>query len=226
MKTKGLILALAAAVAVAAAPSAPARLIVVEASITELQRALQQRRVTSRDLVQQYLIRIALYEDRLNAIIYVNPRALEEADDGSGPLVVVDLDVGEPGMVVDDRVHDVDPVAVLAVLASPVTGDTVAGPLETCVLAGVHVQQVAGAGPLVAVGRLPHRPRRPREPRPAEHLPDGRVAEAGRAGDKARPPAGLAAAVTDRGLELGRELHQRAAIVLEHAVEDASAVRR
>jgi len=80
MKTKGLILAFAAAVAVAAAPSAPSRLTVVETSITDLQRALQQRRVTSRDLVQQYLTRIALYEDRLNAIIYVNPRALEEAD--------------------------------------------------------------------------------------------------------------------------------------------------
>jgi amidase len=81
MKTKGLILALAAAAAIAAAPSAPARLTVVEASISDLQRALQQRRVTSRDLVQQYLTRIALYEDRLNAIIYVNPRALEEADE-------------------------------------------------------------------------------------------------------------------------------------------------
>ena len=81
MKTKGLILALAAAVAIAAAPSAPSRLTVVEASITDLQHMLQQRRVTSRDLVQQYLTRIALYEDRLNAIVYVNPRAFEEADE-------------------------------------------------------------------------------------------------------------------------------------------------
>jgi len=81
MKTKALILALAAAVAIAAAASAPSRLTVVEASITDLQHALQQRRVTSRDLIQQYLTRIALYEDRLNAIIYVNPRALEEADE-------------------------------------------------------------------------------------------------------------------------------------------------
>ena len=53
---------------------------VVEASIGEMQRALQQHRVTSRELVQQSLTRIALYEDRLNAIVYVNPRALEEAD--------------------------------------------------------------------------------------------------------------------------------------------------
>src|SRR5215510_192280 len=81
MKTKGLILALAAVAAVAAAPSAPSRFTVVEASITDLQRALQQRRMTSRELVQQSLTRIALYEDRLNAIIYVNPRVLEEADE-------------------------------------------------------------------------------------------------------------------------------------------------
>jgi amidase len=80
MKTKGLILALGAAVALAAAPSAPPRFTVVEASITEMQRALQQHRISSRELVQQSLTRIALYEDRLNAIIYVNPRALEEAD--------------------------------------------------------------------------------------------------------------------------------------------------
>jgi amidase len=69
------------AVAVAALGTAqPRRLTVVEASISDMQRALQQRRVTSHDLVQQYLTRIALYEDRLNAIIYVNPHALEEAD--------------------------------------------------------------------------------------------------------------------------------------------------
>jgi amidase len=57
------------------------RFTVVEASIGDMQRALQQHRLTSRDLVQQYLTRIALYEDRLNAIIYVNPHALEEADE-------------------------------------------------------------------------------------------------------------------------------------------------
>jgi amidase len=80
MKTKALILALGAVVVLAAAPSTPPRFTVVETSISDLQRALQQHRVTSHDLVQQYLTRIALYEDRLNAIIYVNPHALEEAD--------------------------------------------------------------------------------------------------------------------------------------------------
>ena len=67
-------------------------------------------------------------------------RAFEEGDDGRSLLVVVDLGVGEPGVVIDDRVHDVEAVQVAAVLASTVTGDPVAGPLETDVLAGVHVQ--------------------------------------------------------------------------------------
>ena len=45
-----------------------------------MQRAMAQRRVTSRELVTQYLTRIALYEKRINAAISINPRALEEAD--------------------------------------------------------------------------------------------------------------------------------------------------
>ena len=90
---------------------------------------------------------------------------------------------------------------------SPVT--RCPGTLEACVLAGVHVQQIAGTGPLVAVGRLPHCSRRPRDPRPPEHLPDGRVAEAGRTDDQARPPSGLAPAGTDRLSELGRQLPRR-----------------
>ena len=53
---------------------------VVEATIPEMQAALKAGRVTSHDLVQQYLTRIATYEDRLNAAMYVNPNALAEAD--------------------------------------------------------------------------------------------------------------------------------------------------
>lgn len=53
---------------------------VVEASIPEMQAALKAGRVTSRDLVTQYLLRIATYEDKINAAITVNPKALEEAD--------------------------------------------------------------------------------------------------------------------------------------------------
>jgi len=53
---------------------------IVEASIAETRAALEQGRVTSRDIVAQSLMRIALYEDRLHAALYVNPRALEEAE--------------------------------------------------------------------------------------------------------------------------------------------------
>ena len=53
---------------------------VVEASIPDMQRAMREGRVTSRQLVEQYLIRIALYEENLNATLAVNARALEEAD--------------------------------------------------------------------------------------------------------------------------------------------------
>ncbi|HLK47767.1 MAG TPA: amidase family protein [Bryobacteraceae bacterium] len=52
---------------------------VVEASIAEMRTALDQHRVTSRELVTQYLMRIATYEDKLHAALTVNPRALEEA---------------------------------------------------------------------------------------------------------------------------------------------------
>ncbi len=81
----GLSLAVAVAAAcgggapVAPAPP-PAPFNVVEASIPDMRAALESGRLTSRQLTALYLERIAKYEDRLNAIITVNPRALEEAD--------------------------------------------------------------------------------------------------------------------------------------------------
>jgi amidase len=53
---------------------------VVESTIREMQSAMEQRRITSREIVLQYLTRIATYEDKLNAVIVVNPHALEEAE--------------------------------------------------------------------------------------------------------------------------------------------------
>ncbi len=53
---------------------------VVEATIPEMQAALKEGRTTSRDLVIQYLARIGMYENRLNAAISVNANALAEAD--------------------------------------------------------------------------------------------------------------------------------------------------
>src|SRR5262245_13928649 len=53
---------------------------VVEATIPDMQKAMAEKRLTSRELVTQYLVRIAMYEDRVNATLAVNPHALEEAD--------------------------------------------------------------------------------------------------------------------------------------------------
>jgi amidase len=61
-------------------PPAPAKFSVFEASIPEMQAALKSGRTTSHEIVQQYLTRIATYEDLLHAAITVNPKALEEAD--------------------------------------------------------------------------------------------------------------------------------------------------
>jgi amidase len=64
----------------AAQPPARAGFSVVEASIPQMRNALARRRVTSRELVRQYLERIASYEDKFHAALTVNPRALQEAD--------------------------------------------------------------------------------------------------------------------------------------------------
>src|SRR5580658_4997598 len=53
---------------------------VVEATIPEMQKAMEQGRLTSRDLVSQYLVRIALYEHTLHAAISIDATALQEAD--------------------------------------------------------------------------------------------------------------------------------------------------
>src|SRR5438552_6296184 len=54
---------------------------VVEATIPEMQAAMKKGKVTSRELVLQYLTRIAIYEDKLKAVITVNPNALKEAEE-------------------------------------------------------------------------------------------------------------------------------------------------
>jgi amidase len=77
---KALALSLIAGTAFAQAPKTAPPFSVVESSIADMRSALEQKRVTSRDLVLQYLSRIALYEDKLHAVITVNPNALAEAD--------------------------------------------------------------------------------------------------------------------------------------------------
>jgi amidase len=71
---------LALAVFLTPAVFAQTKLSVVEAGIPEMRKAMEQGKITSRELVTQYLTRIALYEDKLHAALTVNPKALEEAD--------------------------------------------------------------------------------------------------------------------------------------------------
>lgn len=52
---------------------------VVEATIPEMQLAMEEGRITSRELVEAHLVRIAMYEEEVNAIIAVNQNALAEA---------------------------------------------------------------------------------------------------------------------------------------------------
>lgn len=76
----GLVLASLPGTADAQRASSAAPVTIVETSMAELRTALEQKRTTSRELVRQYLERIATYEDQLNAVITVNPRVLQIAD--------------------------------------------------------------------------------------------------------------------------------------------------
>ena len=81
MKTRLVVLFLAILALAAKKPDAKPPFSVVEATIAAMQAALREGRITSRELVQQSLARIATYEDKLHAAITVNPNALKEADE-------------------------------------------------------------------------------------------------------------------------------------------------
>jgi hypothetical protein len=53
---------------------------VVEATIPEMQSAMEDGSLTSRELVEAHLVRIAMYEEVVNAVIAINPNALQDAD--------------------------------------------------------------------------------------------------------------------------------------------------
>src|SRR4051812_28964218 len=87
MKQTALFLLVSATLAQAPAARPPAQkprpqtppFSVFEASIPEMEAAMKAGRTSSHEIVQQYLTRIALYEDKLNAAITINPDALKDA---------------------------------------------------------------------------------------------------------------------------------------------------
>ena len=79
MKRAATVLALLVSVFVLL-PNGQGRFTIVEATIPQMQAAMARKQVTSRQLVEQYLMRIAIYEDKLNAVLAVNPAALQDAD--------------------------------------------------------------------------------------------------------------------------------------------------
>jgi amidase len=62
-------------------PAAPQPFQVLESTIPEMRAAMEQKRLTSRQLVTLFLARIGMYEDKLHCIVTVNPHVLEEADE-------------------------------------------------------------------------------------------------------------------------------------------------
>jgi len=79
LRTPLLLAALTAAACSSPAP-APVSFDPVEATIPEMQQAMAEGRVTSRQIVEAHLVRLAMYDHRVNATLAVNARALEEAD--------------------------------------------------------------------------------------------------------------------------------------------------
>jgi len=99
MRTLTSVLAAASIVAALAAAltaqTTPPRFTLEEATIQQIQSALRDRLLTCRGLVEQYLNRIDAYDKNgaaLNAIVMINPEALQTADDldrrfrQSGPI--------------------------------------------------------------------------------------------------------------------------------------------
>jgi amidase len=76
-------LVMAAVVMLMVARAAGQQFQLMEASINEIHRGLQSGKLTCHSLVQQYLDRVKAYDQQgpsLNAMLYVNPKVLEQAD--------------------------------------------------------------------------------------------------------------------------------------------------
>src|SRR3989442_9409284 len=81
MKGRAICVSILFGLAVITASGQRRPLTVIEVTIPEMQKAMKEKRVTARDLVEQYLTRIALYDAKLHATITVNTNALKEAEE-------------------------------------------------------------------------------------------------------------------------------------------------
>src|SRR5215210_7029643 len=83
LRPRTLLHLLSALLVLASAPSVWAQTVgIAGASVAELNKAFEAGTLTSEALVQMYLDRIAAYDQQgpaLNAMLFVNPRALEQA---------------------------------------------------------------------------------------------------------------------------------------------------
>jgi amidase len=74
-------LALLAASSCLFAQSPARKFSIVEATIPDMRAALERGKITSHEIVEQYLIRIALYDHILKSAITISPKAIEDADE-------------------------------------------------------------------------------------------------------------------------------------------------
>jgi len=80
MKRAVVLLSFATAAGVPLLPGQPQRPFnIVEATIPQMRTAMEEGRITSRELVSLYLARVGLYDARLHAVITANPNAMQEA---------------------------------------------------------------------------------------------------------------------------------------------------
>ena len=151
-------------------------------------------------------------------------RALGKRDDGVCALVGMQLAVGQARVVVDDRVGVLvaDLLAFLRAAPGAVAGDGVAWACEARVALGVHVQQIARAGPLVPVGGLARRLRSPRAARSLQHFPDRLVRHAGHARDQRGPQPVSRRAAQSRSSSSGEQRRGLLAGRLERSLRHAS----
>jgi amidase len=153
---------------------------------------MEDGRLTSRQLVEQYLQRIALYEDTLNATIAVNPMALEEADrldaerrQGKirGPLHGIPVALKDNILTTDIRTtggaiafeslrppYDATLTKNLREAGAIVLAKTVLTELANFIAAGMPGNYSAVGG----YGLNPYDPRPDPRPAPRQATPDGR----------------------------------------------------